>query len=122
MSEAVPLTPTESLVLEVLGARARTGEQLWTFDTSTMRPARSLEAKGLIAVHSGIVEKTYRASLTDEGRDQVFSSYTYLPPVAQMHTRVEVSGKCKECDLPWPCRTRTMVDPLASQRGHREIR
>lgn len=73
------LTPTEDLILEVLAARYRLGENLWTFDTSTRPSALKLESKGLINVTHGIVEKTYRASLTAAGMDMAISP-TYTSP------------------------------------------
>lgn len=42
------LTPTEYLVLDVLSARRRLGESLWTFPRHTRRTLRTLEAKGYI--------------------------------------------------------------------------
>lgn len=74
------LTPTECLILEVLAARRRLGEVLWTFDTSTRPSALKLESKGLITVIHGIVEKTYRASLTQAGADECMKA-DYVSPL-----------------------------------------
>ena len=62
------LTPGEALVMEVLAARWRLGESLWTFDTRHGRWLDSLADKGLVQPMHGIVEKTLRASLTDAGK------------------------------------------------------
>jgi len=74
------LPPTQYLVLEVLAARHRLGENLWPF-RSTLAPAlRRLEQLGLVWTMHGSVENTVRAGLTEAGRDAVLSS-TYIPPV-----------------------------------------
>lgn len=44
------LTPTEYLVLDVLSARRRLGERMWSFQRDTLRTLRSLEAKGYIGL------------------------------------------------------------------------
>ncbi len=73
------LPPTQYLVLEVLGARHRLGENFWPF-RSTVAPAlRGLEQLGLVWTMSGSVENTVRAGLTAPGKDAVLSS-TYIPP------------------------------------------
>ncbi len=60
------LPPTEWLVMEVLAARRRLGEALWSFPT-TLRPTlRRLEAKGLVGWKSGVIENTCRAWLTPD--------------------------------------------------------
>ena len=71
-------TPTQELVLEVLIARARLGETLWTFRT---RPAivaalNALAREGTVNTMSGIIEGTIRASLTEQGkRDHMARPY-----------------------------------------------
>jgi len=73
------LPPTQHLVLEVLGARHRLGENLWPF-RSTLAPAlRRLEQLGLVWTMHGSVENTVRAGLTETGKDAVLSD-TYTPP------------------------------------------
>jgi hypothetical protein len=63
------LPPTQYLVMEVLAARYRTGEVLWTFP-SNLRPAMVLLARlGLIGWKSGVEALTIRAWLTDHGRE-----------------------------------------------------
>jgi len=77
------LPPTQHLVLEVLAARHRLGENLWPF-RSTLAPAlRGLEQLGLVWTMHGSVENTVRAGLTEAGRDAVLSS-TYIPPVFRL--------------------------------------
>lgn len=73
------LPPTQYLVLEVLAARHRTGEQLWPFP-SRVRPALvALEHLGLIQTMHGNVPHTLRARLTEPGLRAVISP-TYVPP------------------------------------------
>lgn len=78
----VALTPTESLVLEVLAARHRLGEHLWTF---TDRPAitraiNKLVGRGLVGSKGGVVDHTVRAWLTEDGRAAAMSD-DYVPPI-----------------------------------------
>lgn len=73
-------TPTEDLILEVLIARARLGERLWTFNSNSLKQAEILASKGWIHTIHGIVENTYRASLTDKGRAR-FLSFKYKSPL-----------------------------------------
>jgi hypothetical protein len=61
------LTPSEDLMLEALLGRYRTGETLWTFESRHKRTAESLQAKGLVNLMHGIVEKSIRVSLTELG-------------------------------------------------------
>jgi hypothetical protein len=74
------LTPTQALIGDVLAARYRTGETLWTFDARLRKSAEFMAAMGLVNVHHGIVEKTFRASLTELGKAR-FISETYVPPM-----------------------------------------
>lgn len=75
------LPPTQQLVLEVLAARARTGERLWTFPaTGTHRKAlKALEALGLVGFKGGVNQGTVLAWLTDTG-SSLMRSDSYIPP------------------------------------------
>lgn len=73
------LTPSEELFLEVLAARFRLGERLWTFSTKQQRTANKLESKGMISLMGGIIEKTFRASLTPAGKRASLDP-EYTPP------------------------------------------
>lgn len=75
-------TPTQELVLEVLAARHRLGEGMWTFSN---RPAivtalRVLESAGLVGFKSGVIENTYLAWLTKAGQADVLTP-DYVPPI-----------------------------------------
>lgn len=76
------LTPTENLALEVLIARYRLGEHLWTFDKSAERALEGLASKGITTVLHGVTEHTVRAMLTDEAQ-AAYLGYDYIPPIAQ---------------------------------------
>lgn len=76
------LTPTQDLVLDVLIARHRTRENLWTFSTRHKRALEALEDAGLVNVMSGVVENTVRASLTPAGIKFAAGS-TYISPIEQ---------------------------------------
>jgi len=73
------LPPTQFLVLEVLGARHRLGENLWPFRSTLVPALRALEQLGLVWTMHGSVENTVRAGLTETGRDAVLSC-EYVPP------------------------------------------
>jgi hypothetical protein len=77
----VELTPTENLILELLIARFRLGEKLWTFDSSVSKQVDSLSRKGYVLPLNGIVPKTVRAMLTEEAIAK-FLTYDYVPPIA----------------------------------------
>lgn len=73
------LPPTQKLVLEVLAARHRLGETMWTFDAIHGKALRGLEQAGLVNLHNGIVEHSIRAELTDAGLAAVVHA-GYQPP------------------------------------------
>ena len=73
------LPPTQYLVMEVLAARHRTGEQLWTFPSNLAVPLRALEDLGLVTVMHGITSGSLRARLTDAGRKHSLKS-DYVSP------------------------------------------
>jgi hypothetical protein len=77
------LPPTQSLVIEVLTARARLGENHWTFSTRHRPALEALEDRGLVMWKSGIVERTCLAWLTDPGRAEVLS-YAYRTPAVRL--------------------------------------
>jgi hypothetical protein len=61
------LTPMEYLILDVMVARYRLGDNSWTFPT-TFRPVlERLERRGYLNYKSGIVEHTQYAWLTEDG-------------------------------------------------------
>jgi len=74
-----PLTPTEDLVLEVLAARHRLGEHLWTFTTRHRPAVRRLEARKLVTWKHGPVENTLLVALTTDGIAHAISP-NYTPP------------------------------------------
>lgn len=73
------LTPTQDLVMEVLAARRRMGENLWTFESRHTKTINQLAELGLVYVASGVVEKTIRATLTDAGVKYSLSSSYKIP-------------------------------------------
>lgn len=64
------LPPTQYLILDVLAARHRTGEQVWTFPSRFTNQFRILSEAGLVDF-DGAGKKTLRAWLTDAGREAV---------------------------------------------------
>ena len=75
----VDLTPTQDLFMEVLAARFRLGETLWTFDSRHGTTAKALAEQGLIQRMGGVVAGTIRASMTSKGR-AVFLDEHYTAP------------------------------------------
>jgi hypothetical protein len=73
-------TPTEELILEVLVARTRLGEGLWTFEGRNAVALSSLEEKGYIRTMHGVTENTIRAVLTKMATAE-FLSPNYRPPI-----------------------------------------
>jgi hypothetical protein len=82
---AADVSPSEDLMMEVLAARYRLGEQVWTFANSTKPTARKLENRGWITVYSGQVERTYRAGLSIEGIKAWQLDRPYTPPARKLH-------------------------------------
>lgn len=76
------LSPTEDLVMEVLAARHRLGENLWTFDSRHAKALNKLQERGLVRTMHGIVPKSLRASLTTEGIS-AYIDEDYIPPIAR---------------------------------------
>jgi len=81
--DAWDLPPTQSLVLEVLTARARLGEDHWTFSTRHRAALEALAERGLVHWKAGIVERTCLAWLTDPGRAECLS-YAYKTPAVRL--------------------------------------
>lgn len=75
------MAPTQYLVMEVLAARVRLGESLWTFPRNCRPALRALAARGWVQHKSGIVEATERAWLTDADIRAWALNKPYYPPV-----------------------------------------
>lgn len=91
--DALPLA--QYLMMDVLGARWRTGEKVWTFPTRCRSTARKLEELGLAHWKSGVVEKTILVWLTDSGKSKVLTS-DYVPPILLDRKR---DCKCRRFEL-----------------------
>lgn len=78
------LPPVAYLIMEVLGARHRLGEQWWTFPTKPgiRAAANYLETFQLVNVFHGITPGTFRVELTSVGVNAVLSP-TYVAPVSR---------------------------------------
>lgn len=79
MNDNNKLPPTQYLILEVLAARYRTGEHLWTFPVSVGKQLRELEAAGLVSLMNGVAPRTHRAKLTEKGIRATIET-GYSPP------------------------------------------
>jgi hypothetical protein len=69
------LPPMQQMMLDVLAARYRTGERLWTFPArpAYTRTAHSLGRLGLVGAKSGVAPKTIQVWLTDAGKAAVLT-------------------------------------------------
>ena len=76
------VTPSEYLVMEVLAARHRLGEAVWTFPKRIGPVLSRLEGRGLIGFKDGIAEGTDIAWLTAEGIVTWALDQPYTPPSA----------------------------------------
>lgn len=73
------LPPTQYLIMEVLAARWRLGERMWTFP-DRLRPAlNALQKRGLLWWRSAPTQHDVQAYLTDAGRAAAMSD-TYVIP------------------------------------------
>lgn len=70
------LSDKESLIVEVLIARHRLGERVWTFSSNVQKQLNLLSEKGLVSWKHGVIEDTCLAWLTDLGK-AVYLSYPY---------------------------------------------
>lgn len=59
--------PTQYLVMEVLAARWRTGEKVWTFPNFCKPALRALCERNWLRYKSGIVQDTQLVWLSDDG-------------------------------------------------------
>jgi len=115
-------TPTEELILDVLVARYRLGDTLWTFKSHYAAALRKLEAKGLINTKSGVVESTVQASLTDnaliehgESWFQVGITMDHLPDTDEVEDSWTKTCLEQLVDLP---QHRCFTDPRAINTAH----
>lgn len=76
-ADAPPLT--QQLVLEVLAARARLGENAWTFTNRTRPALEALSRAGLAWWKSAVVDGHCLAGLTDAGREAALSASYAVP-------------------------------------------
>lgn len=94
------LPPTQMLILEVLAARYRAGEALWTLPSKLAVPLRALEDAGLISVMHGNKPNTIRAKLTERGKDESLS-LSYQLPVPTLATAISTLPSKDEHYLAW---------------------
>lgn len=76
-------SPMQGLVLEVLAARARLGEQCWTFSARHRPALEALAERGLVNWKTGTVERTCLAWLAGPGRAECLS-YAYKTPAVRL--------------------------------------
>lgn len=91
------MTPTQELLMEVLAARYRCGETLWTFDARHRKQLEKLESIGMVSVMDGMVENTCRASLTEKGKAEWISD-RYVSPFQKQINDAEERAKFWESE------------------------
>lgn len=91
--------PTAELILEVLAARYRLGEDIWSFlrFSSVLQYARRLENSGYIKLHSGQTSVTFRASLTEKGKEYILDK-DYVPPILKVKKKKYIAFEVREID------------------------
>lgn len=90
-------TPTQDLILELLAARHRLGENIWTLTANTPvhTALKHLEKEGLVGWKSGIVEKTYLAWLTEAGKAEYIDP-AYVAPILQEKENTALDNEVNE--------------------------
>lgn len=102
------LPPTQYLILDVLSARWRTGEHVWTFParSNIVAAAHRLARLGLIGVKSGTAPRTVLAWLTDAGKTAVLEPGWVNPADEARQMLVDwvrrASDHVDGRTLPWP--------------------
>lgn len=76
------LPPTQYLVLEVLAARHRLGEEFWTFPSRLGATINALVQAGLVWSRSAPTPHAVQVGLTDTGRAEVLDA-GYQPPAVR---------------------------------------
>lgn len=74
------LPPTQHLLLDLLAARTRLGEAVWTVPNTCQKAINALADRGLVTDRSAPVAGARLVWLTDAGRAEVLSG-DYVPPV-----------------------------------------
>jgi hypothetical protein len=74
------LPPTQYLVMEVLAARYRTGENFWTFPSSLRQTLDALVRADLVNVYGSPAPGSFRVGLTEAGCKHSLKP-DYVPPV-----------------------------------------
>ncbi len=81
------LTPTEELMVEVLVARVRTGESLWTFHKKFANTAKTLATKGYVLWKSGVVDNTILVWFTGEAKKELVEDTKWELPILKEYIR-----------------------------------
>jgi hypothetical protein len=76
-------------MMEVLAARYRCGESVWTFPSEHRPIAKALESRRFVWWKSGVVEKTILVGLTEDGKKECLSN-DYVPPILRSEKSDEI--------------------------------
>lgn len=82
------LTGKQELFIDVLIARVRLGENIWTFDERFTKQAEELESLGLIGWKSHQIEGFILAWFTAKGKE-IYLSYPYEIPLLKGYELVK---------------------------------
>jgi len=94
------LTPTEDLLVDLLTARVRLGEQLWTVETRVRKSVESLNKRGVIDYKEGIVEHTLLIWFTADGYKKYITDSTYEVPMLR-RLKPKTRQKVLDVTLNW---------------------
>jgi len=76
-------TSKQELILEVLIARLRLGENVWTFSSKIGKQLKELELAGWVGYKNGIVEDTFLVWPANEAARKELLAYPYNPPLLE---------------------------------------
>lgn len=79
-------SPTEELILEVLAARYRLGENNWSFHKRFKSKIDFLAQRGYVNYKASSVENFLLVSFTDKGKEECLH-YDYNPPILKKYKK-----------------------------------
>jgi hypothetical protein len=94
------MTPTQELIMDVLGARARTGEKSWCFSPKLRHAIVGLEKAGMVSNMGRGPDRSIRLKLTARGEEAAFLA-TYTAPVPSLEQAIATIPETNEQIMAW---------------------
>jgi DNA-binding transcriptional regulator YiaG len=91
------LPAAQYLLIDVLQARLRLGENVWTFPTKLKTTIKALEAKGLVSSKNGSVEKTLLVFPSPNLREALLLG-NYSAPILEKYITKEEASKLNSAE------------------------